>query len=254
MTRVYWAFLAIGATMMWAAGCQEEQVSSDVKQSRLIAAEIAAENRDLKARLQQEAKKHDEEIKNLNTQMQTGTKKRDDEIKNLKTEAKKRDEEIKNHNSQMQTEKKKRDDAIKNLNTQLQTEIKKRDEEIKNHNSQMQTEKKKRDDAIKNLNTQLQAEKKKYDDDISKVKAQLQDEIKNLKEQSLVQIAKQDKEIQQFSDQLTQCEQIKSAVMQREAAVKEVWGLVMDLGHKNAELSAEVDRLKAELAKAKGEK
>ena len=99
MTRVYWAFLAIGAMMMWAVGCQEEQVSSDVKQSRLI----AAENGDLKTQLQQEAKKHDEEIKNLNTQMQTETKKQDDKITNLKTqlqtEAKKRDEEIKNLNS-----------------------------------------------------------------------------------------------------------------------------------------------------------
>jgi DNA anti-recombination protein RmuC len=101
MTRVFAAILAVCMAVVWTGGCQEEQVSSDVKQSRLI----AAENGDLNRQLQQEAKKRNEEIKNLNSQMQTEAKKRDDEIKNLK--------------AQFQTEKEKLNADVDNLSKQL---------------------------------------------------------------------------------------------------------------------------------------
>ena len=114
MKMRYAAVLAAGMAILWAGGCQEEQASSDVKQSRLA----AVENRELKTQCQQETKKRDEEIKNLNMQMRTETKTRDEEIKNLKSQMQKRDEEIKNLNTQMQTETKRRDDKIRSLETE----------------------------------------------------------------------------------------------------------------------------------------
>ncbi len=71
MKKTYAAVLAISMAILCAGGCQEEQASPDIKQSRLM----AAENRDLKTQLQQETKKKDEEIKKLKTQLQTETKK-----------------------------------------------------------------------------------------------------------------------------------------------------------------------------------
>jgi len=105
MTRAFAAVLAISMAIVWTGGCQEEQTSSDVKQSRII----AAENGDLNRQLQQETKKRDDEIKNLKAQLQTET----NEIKNLKT--------------QLQTEISKRDDEIKGIVGQCQTEMNQRD-------------------------------------------------------------------------------------------------------------------------------
>jgi predicted nucleic acid-binding Zn-ribbon protein len=68
--------LAISMAILWAGGCQEEQVSPDLKTARLM----AVENRDLRAQLQAETKKFNDEIQNLKTQLQ----KQDDQIKNLK--------------------------------------------------------------------------------------------------------------------------------------------------------------------------
>jgi Skp family chaperone for outer membrane proteins len=140
MKKTFAAVLAISMAILWAGGCQEEQVSSDVKQSRLI----AAENGDLNRQLQQE------------------TKKRDDEIKNLKTEAKKRGDEIKNLKTQSQAEAKKRDNEIKKLSEQLkkaqlsiQAEITKRDDEIKGLVDEYQTGIKKRDGELQMTRKQL---------------------------------------------------------------------------------------------------
>jgi chromosome segregation ATPase len=122
MKKTCAAVLAIGMAILWLGGCQEEQASSDVKQSRLV----AAENRELKTQFQQETKKRDEEIKNLNTQMQTETKKRDDEIKNLNSQIRKRDKEIEDLSSwiqkrveQFQAEMKNRDDDVNRLTEEL---------------------------------------------------------------------------------------------------------------------------------------
>ena len=79
MKKTCAAVLAISMAILWAWGCQEEQVSSDVKQSRLI----AAENGDLKTQLQQETKKRDDEIKNLKTQLQTEKEKLNADMNNL---------------------------------------------------------------------------------------------------------------------------------------------------------------------------
>jgi len=129
MEKMCAAILVIGMAMLWTGGCQEEQASPDVKTARLI----AAENRDLKTQLQQEAKKRNEEIKNLNAQMQTETKKRDDEIKNLKT--------------QFQTEKEKLNADADNLSKQLakcvqerQAALDKTEEGIKNRSEEITEE------------------------------------------------------------------------------------------------------------------
>jgi flagellar motility protein MotE (MotC chaperone) len=104
MIRTYAVVLIISMAVVWAGGCQEEQVSSDVKQSRLI----AAENRDL----QQETKKRDDEIKNLNAQSQVEMKKKDEEIKKLS-------EQLKKAQASSQAEITKRDDEVKNIKDQL---------------------------------------------------------------------------------------------------------------------------------------
>jgi Skp family chaperone for outer membrane proteins len=187
MKRAYTMVLAIITAIVFTGGCQEEQVSSNVSLHRLI----AAENRELKAQLQQETKKHDEEIKNLKTQLQTETKKRDDEIKTLKT--------------QLQTKTKKRDDEIKTLKTQLQTKTKKRDDEIKTLKTRLQTETKKRDDDVQNLRKQLD-----------------------------------------------QCEMSSDKKMNEEGE-RQCEKLVSDLMDGNTELTAEVEQLKNEMAKIKGE-
>jgi hypothetical protein len=110
--------------------------------------------------------------------------------------------------------------------------------ENKELKAQLLAEAKKREDEIKNLKAQCQAEAKKQDD-----------QMKNLKEQ----IKKRDNDIEQYAQQLAECEQIKSEEMQK-AADKEVWGMVMDLSQKNEQLLAENERLQAELDKMKGQK
>ena len=137
MKMIYAAVLAVSMAILWAGGCQEEQMSSGDKMARLM----GAENRDLRTQLQAENK-------NLQTQLQAEKKKRDDEIKDF--------------NSQMQ----KRDEEIRNLKTQLQAETKKLQAETKNYNSQMQTETKQREERITSLIKQSQAELKKRDDEL----------------------------------------------------------------------------------------
>jgi uncharacterized small protein (DUF1192 family) len=111
----------------------------------------------------------------------------------------------------------------------------------------------------KDLQAQLQAEKKKCGDDMSKAQAKSQteikkreDEIKNLDAQLAAEQKNRNDEVQDLKKQLDECGKIKSAEMQK-ASDKEVWDIVTDLTQKNAELIAEVDRLKAELAKTKDE-
>ena len=108
MIRAFAAILVVCMVVVWTGGCQEEQVSSDVKQSRLI----AAENGDLNRQLQQETKKRDDEIKNLNAQSQVEMKKKDEEIKKLS-------EQLKKAQASSQAEITKRDDEIKNIEDQL---------------------------------------------------------------------------------------------------------------------------------------
>jgi uncharacterized small protein (DUF1192 family) len=109
------------------------------------------------------------------------------------------------------------------------------------------------------LKTQLKEEAKKQDEEIKSVKEQFRveskkrdDEIKKLEKQHQIELEKRDNETKQIARQLAECEQIKSAEMQKEAD-KQIWDFVTELGQKNDELTAEVERLKAELAKVKGQ-
>jgi len=149
--KAYTVVLAIIAAMVFTAGCQEEQESSDVSLHRLI----AMENRDLKAQLQQETKKREEEIKNLKTQMQTETKKRDDKIKTLE--------------KQFQTEKEKLnadvDDLTKQLAECVQTTDEKMAEDMKKYCEESTT-------ILMNWNTELVAENERLETELAKIKGE----------------------------------------------------------------------------------
>jgi predicted nucleic acid-binding Zn-ribbon protein len=202
MKKTCAVILAISMATLWAGGCQEEQqVSSGDKMARLM----ALENRGLNRQLQQEAKKHNEEIKNLNTQMQTETKKRDEEIKNLNSQMQKRDEEIKNLNSQLQ----KQDEEIKNLNSQLQ----KRDEEMKSIGKRIQTEKENLNADVDNFSKQLaecvqekQAVMDKAERDIKKQSDEL---TEGVVVPLLDDMEKLKTEIAQLKEKLSDCERKK---------------------------------------------
>jgi chromosome segregation ATPase len=130
MIRAYAIVLIISIAVVWTAGgCQEEQASSNVKQSRLI----AAESGEMKAQFQQEMKKRDEEIKNLHTQMQTETKHRDDEIKNLNSQIQKRDEGIEDFSSRIQ----KLYEEINSIRKQFQAEREKLNADVDNFSKQL---------------------------------------------------------------------------------------------------------------------
>jgi Ni/Co efflux regulator RcnB len=107
--------------------------------------------------------------------------------------------------------------------------------------TQLKEEAKKQDEEIKSIKEQSLAESKKRDDEVNKLENQHQDELK-----------KREDALKQCNEELSQCEQIKSAEMQKESD-KQVWDMVSELGQKNDELTAEVERLKAELVKAKGQ-
>jgi septal ring factor EnvC (AmiA/AmiB activator) len=79
MKKTAIAILIIIAAMIFAGGCMEEQASSDSKIHRLI----AAENRELKEKLEAEKKKRDDEIKKLETQFRAEMLKRDDDMNRL---------------------------------------------------------------------------------------------------------------------------------------------------------------------------
>jgi exonuclease VII large subunit len=168
MKKTCAAVLAISMAILWAGGCQEEQVSSDVKQSRLI----AAENRDLKTQLQQETKRRDEEIKNLNSQMQTETKKRDDEIKNLKTEAKKQDEAISSLEKRLQTEKEKLNADADNLSKQLAKCVQERQAALDRVNMEI---KKQSEEITEGAIIPLMKETGELKTEIARLKAELSD-------------------------------------------------------------------------------
>ena len=195
MKKTCAAVLAVSMAILWAGGCQDEQASSDVKQSRLV----AAENRDLKTQLQQETKKRDDEIKNLNTQMQTETKKRDDKIENLKT--------------QLQTETKKRDDKIENLKTQLQTEAKKRDDEIKNLNKQLQTEKEKLNADVDNLSKQLAECVQEKQAALDRVNIKIENQSEEIVGETIIPLMKEMEELKteiaRLKAELSNCERKK---------------------------------------------
>jgi predicted RNase H-like nuclease (RuvC/YqgF family) len=97
--------------------------------------------------------------------------------------------------------------------------------------------------AVENreLKAQLQAEIKNRDN-----------EIQNLKDKT----KKQDDEIKNLAEQLSQCEKASDAKIekiQKDMGEQNI-SFITNLVDKNSELTTEVERLKAELAKAKGEK
>jgi hypothetical protein len=63
---------------LWVCGCQEQQ-TPDTKTARLI----ALENKELKAQMQAETKKRDDEIQKLKEQIQANTKKHNDEVQSI---------------------------------------------------------------------------------------------------------------------------------------------------------------------------
>ena len=166
MIKTYTAVLAILAAMVFTGGCEKQQASSDVRMHRLI----AMENRELKAQLQQETKKRDEEIKNLKNQLQTETKKRDDGIKNLKT--------------QLQNETKKLNDEVKNLTEQLtrceQTRDGKIAEEVKKYCEEQVT-------SLTDWNTELVTENEQLKNELAKLKGESVEEKTDANEQGPTQ-------------------------------------------------------------------
>ena len=136
MIRAYAIVLIISIAVVWTAGgCQEEQASPDVRQSRLL----AAENKDQ----QRQLKKRDDEIINLKTEV----KKRDDEIKNLNSQIQRRDEEIGSIRKQFQAEREKLNADVDNFAKQLaecvrekQAVLDKAEQDIKNLSGELSEE------------------------------------------------------------------------------------------------------------------
>jgi exonuclease SbcC len=228
MGKIFAAVLAISMAVVWAGGCQEEQVSSGDQKARLE----AVENRDLQSQLQAEKKKKNDEIKNLNAQSQAEIKKKDDEIKKLSEQLKK---------AQMPThaEIAKRDGEIKKLTEQLkkaqastQEEIAKRDDEIKKLSEREQ---------LKKAQALTQAEITKRDDEIKELNAKLQ-----------VQMKKCDEDVRSVSKQLEQCENTRDERVAKEID-KQCAETVSNLMDWTVELSAEIEQLKAGQAGVKKE-
>jgi hypothetical protein len=129
------------------------------------------------------------------------------------------------------------------------------DAENKDLQTQLQNEKKKRDDAIANLN----AEVKNRDNDIRNLKTLLRDEadkreneVNDLVAQCQAEINKQKGTIETVRTQLGECAQTKQDQLQAEAD-KQCKDSISAVNEWNKELQEEVERLKAELAKAKVE-
>ena len=77
-TKVVCAAVTMIIMGLWVLGCQEQQ-TPDTKTARLI----ALENKELKAQMQIEIKKRDDEIQKLNEQIQADTKKHNDEVQSF---------------------------------------------------------------------------------------------------------------------------------------------------------------------------
>jgi Flp pilus assembly protein TadB len=96
----------------------------------------------------------------------------------------------------------------------------------------------------KELKAQMQAETKKRDDEIQKLKEQIQADIK-----------KHNSEIQNISDLLAQCERDRTVglkeqeKLQKEQIERVLSGVIAE----NQKLTAEIERLNAEIAKLKGQ-
>ena len=77
-TRIGCAVVTMLIIGLWACGCQEQQ-TPDTRTARLI----AMENKELKAQMQAETKKLDDEIQKLKEQIQAETKKHNDEVQSF---------------------------------------------------------------------------------------------------------------------------------------------------------------------------
>jgi hypothetical protein len=77
-TRIGCAIVTIVTIGLLVWGCQEEQ-TPDMRTARLI----ALENKELKAQMQAEIKKRDDEIHKLKEQIQADTKKHNDEVQSI---------------------------------------------------------------------------------------------------------------------------------------------------------------------------
>ena len=112
----------------------------------------------------------------------------------------------------------------------------------------------------RDLKAQLEAQKKQCGDEKTKEEAKsqaqikkLEDEIKNLNTKLASQKKNLEGQLQDLSKQFNDCRSMKAAEMQKESD-KQVWDMVIEFAQKNEELTAEVNQLKAELAKAKAGK
>jgi translation initiation factor 6 (eIF-6) len=95
----------------------------------------------------------------------------------------------------------------------------------------------------KELKAQMQAEMKKRDDEIQKLKEQIQADIK-----------KHNDEVQSLSNMLAQCEHDRTAgIKEMEKKQKEqIDSVLSGVIAENQKLTAEIERLNAEIAKLKG--
>ncbi len=141
--------------------------------------------------------------------------------------------------STLQAEKQKKDEEIKNLNTQFQAEMKKKDDEIKKLSEQL-----KKAQAL--IQTQASAQASLTQAEIKK----RDNEIQNLKDEA----KRQDDEIKNIEEQLSQCKKVRDAKMEdiQKELGDQYMSVMTNLAEKNSELMAEVDQLKAELASTKG--
>ncbi|MGD0077091.1 MAG: hypothetical protein ABSB91_00535 [Sedimentisphaerales bacterium] len=96
----------------------------------------------------------------------------------------------------------------------------------------------------KELKAQMQAETKKRDDEIQKLKEQIQADIK-----------KHNSEIQNISDLLAQCERDRTAGLKEQEKLQkeQIESVLTGVMQENQKLTAEIERLNAEIAKLKGQ-
>lgn len=131
MKKTYTAILVIITALVFAGGCREQQSSSDAKMHRLI----AAENRELKEKLEAEKKKRDDEIKKLEAQFQAELKKRDDDMSRLAEQLAQCEQARQNVTKSREKEQERLESltsALNDWNKELTIEVKQLKEELAN--------------------------------------------------------------------------------------------------------------------------